>query len=153
MLISDELENTLRRAFERAKSSRHEFVSPEHLLYALTYDAVAAEVLVNCGADMVELRRELDAFLEESMPVFPLPASESPDDVPDPQHTIGTQFILQLAASHVQSAGKKQMDGGNVLVALFRDQESHAVYLLAKQTISRLDVLRYLSHGVSKREG
>jgi ATP-dependent Clp protease ATP-binding subunit ClpA len=152
VLISDELERTLRRAFERAKASRHEFVSPEHLLHALTYDAVASEVLVHCGADVDELRRELDAFLEESMPVFPAPAGEPSDDAPDPQYTVGTQFILQLAASHVQSAGKKQMDGGNVLVALFRDQESHAVYLLAKQEITRIDVLRYLSHGISKLE-
>jgi len=175
VLISDELEGTLKRAYERAKSSRHEFISPEHLLYALTYDSVASEVLVNCGVEVELLREEVDDFLEKSMPSYPedlaLEADtddtevgetieEDPEEVidtagaepPEPQYTLGTQFILQLAASHVQSAGKEQMDGGNVLAAMFRDQESHAVYFLTKRSLTRLDVLRYISHGLPKAD-
>jgi len=151
MLISDELERTLKRAFERAKAKRHEFISPEHLLYALTYDAVAANVLYHCGADIESLRGELDVFLDESMPAYPAGAGHDGDEVPDPQYTLGAQFVLQLAATSVQSAGKSEMDGGNVLAALFRDRESHAVYLLGRQNVTRLDVLRFISHGVSKR--
>jgi len=150
MLLSDELERTLRRAYDRAKSSRHEFVSPEHLLYALTFDGVAAEVLESCGADVDDLRMELDEFLDETMPAYPPEVGGEGGEPPDPQYTLGTQFILQLAANHVQAAGKSQMDGGNVLAALFRDRDSHAVSFLQKRDISRLDVLRYLSHGVSK---
>lgn len=153
MLISDELEKTLKRAYERAQASHHEFVAPEHLLYALTFDGVAADVLFSCGADIEELRSELDAFLEETMPRYPVDAESGESEgsfAREPQYTLGTQFILQLAASHVQSAGKKQVDGGNVLVAMFRDQESHAVYFLGKQEVTRLDVLRYISHGITK---
>jgi ATP-dependent Clp protease ATP-binding subunit ClpA len=151
MLISDELERTLKRAFERAKKNRHEFISPEHLLYALTYDAVAANILFHCGADVEALRGELDSFLDENMPAFPVGAASDGDEAPDPQYTLGAQFVLQLAATNVQSAGKSEMDGGNVLAALFRDRESHAVYLLGRQNVTRLDVLRYISHGISKR--
>ncbi|HET9062693.1 MAG TPA: AAA family ATPase, partial [Candidatus Binatia bacterium] len=152
MLISDELERTLKRAFERAKKNRHEFISPEHLLYALTYDSVAADVLFHCGADVVALRGELDSFLDENMPAFPPGTGPDGDEeAPDPQYTLGAQFVLQLAATNVQSAGKSEMDGGNVLAALFRDRDSHAVYLLGRQNVTRLDVLRFISHGVSKR--
>ena len=150
MLLSDELENTLKRAYERAKTSRHEFVSPEHLLYALTYDQVASDVLLNCGADVDELREEVDRFLDENMPCYPSEVGTESGEPPEPQYTLGMQFVLQLAASHVQSAGKQQMDGGNVLAAIFRDSESNAVYFLQKRHVSRLDVLRYLSHGISK---
>jgi len=151
MLISDELERTLKRAFERAKKNRHEFISPEHLLYALTYDAVAANILFHCGADVEALRGELDTFLDENMPAFPVGAGSDDEESPDPQYTLGAQFVLQLAATNVQSAGKSEMDGGNVLAALFRDRESHAVYLLGRQNVTRLDVLRFISHGISKR--
>jgi ATP-dependent Clp protease ATP-binding subunit ClpA len=151
MLISDELERTLKRAFERAKKHRHEFISPEHLLYALTYDAVAANILYHCGADVETLRTELNSFLDENMPAFPIGAGSDGEESPDPQYTLGAQFVLQLAATNVQSAGKSEMDGGNVLAALFRDRESHAVYLLGRQNVTRLDVLRFISHGISKR--
>ncbi|HYC01213.1 MAG TPA: ATP-dependent Clp protease ATP-binding subunit ClpA [Candidatus Limnocylindrales bacterium] len=150
MLISEELEKTLQRAVDRAKAGRHEFVAPEHLLFALTSDAVAADILVHCGADLDGLRREVDRFLEEHMPSYP-PHVAGPDGgTPDPSYTIGCQFVLQLAASHVQSSGKSQIDGGNVLAALFRDDESHAAYFLKKQGVSRLDVVRYISHKVSR---
>jgi ATP-dependent Clp protease ATP-binding subunit ClpA len=148
VLISDELERTLRKAYERARESRHEFVAPEHLLYALTFDGVAADVLHQCGANVEALREEVNDFLEDSMPAYD--DTDDGSDPPDPQYTLGTQFILQLAASHVQSAGKQQMDGGNVLAAMFRDQDSHVVYFLGKQNVTRLDVLRYISHGISK---
>ena len=144
MLISDELERTLKRAFERAKASRHEFIAPEHLLYALTYDAVASNILFHCGADVEDLRREVDEFLEESMPAYPVTSGARGAEKTrrhDPQYTLGAQFVLQLAATNVQSAGKSEIDGGNVLAALFRDKESHAVYLLGRQSVSRLDVL------------
>jgi ATP-dependent Clp protease ATP-binding subunit ClpA len=151
MLISDELERTLKRAFEHAKERRHEFISPEHLLYALTYDSVASDILHHCGADVEKLRGELDSFLDENMPAFPVGGGTESEEAPDPQYTLGAQFVLQLAATNVQSAGKREMDGGNVLAALFRDRESHAVYLLGRQNVTRLDVLRFISHGVSKR--
>ncbi len=150
MLISEELENTLQRAVDRAKASRHEFVAPEHLLYALTSDKVAADILVHCGADLGALRSAVDRFLDETMPAFP-PHISSPDGgTPDPSYTLGCQLVLQLAASHVQSSGKEQIDGGNVLAALFRDDESHAAWFLKAQGILRLDVVRYISHKVAK---
>ena len=152
MLISEELERTLRRAIERAARSRHEYVAPEHLLYALTYDAEAGEVLRSCGVDIERLRAEVDDFLEENMPAFPehVTVEDGSGEAPEPQYTLGTQFVLQLAATHVRSAGKDQMDGANVLVALFRDQESHATYLLGQHDVSRLDVVRFIAHGISK---
>ena len=175
MLISEELEKTLRRAFEYAKENRHEFISPEHLLFALTEDPVAADVLGHCDVELTALRTEIDEFLDETMPTFPPAATGSgdaagsvalegpapaedrsevrvptPRDDPDPQYSLGTQFVLQLAASHVQSSGKEQVDGGNVLVALFRQEESYAVYFLKKRGVTRLDVVRYIAHGIAK---
>ncbi|HXC49786.1 MAG TPA: ATP-dependent Clp protease ATP-binding subunit ClpA [Candidatus Limnocylindrales bacterium] len=150
MLISEELENTLQRAVDRAKASRHEFVAPEHLLFALTSDKVAADILFHCGADLVALRTAVDAFLENTMPSFPSHVAAPDGSTPDPSYTLGCQLVLQLAASHVQSSGKEQIDGGNVLAALFRDEESHAAYFLKKQGVLRLDVVRYISHKVSK---
>jgi ATP-dependent Clp protease ATP-binding subunit ClpA len=150
MLISEELENTLQRAVDRAKASRHEFVAPEHLLFALTSDKVAADILFHCGADLVSLRTAVDAFLENTMPSFPAHIAGPDGGTPDPSYTLGCQLVLQLAASHVQSSGKEQIDGGNVLAALFRDEESHAAYFLKKQGVMRLDVVRYISHKVSK---
>ncbi|MFN2426169.1 MAG: Clp protease N-terminal domain-containing protein, partial [Candidatus Binatia bacterium] len=150
MLISEELENTLQRAVDRAKSSRHEFVAPEHLLFALTSDKVAADILLHCGADVEALRSAVDIFLENTMPAFPAHVAAPDGGAPDPSYTLGCQLVLQLAASHVQSSGKEQIDGGNVLAALFRDEESHAAYFLKKQGVMRLDVVRYISHKVSK---
>lgn len=154
-LISEELERTLQRAVDRAKAGRHEFVAPEHLLFALTTDEVAAEVLLHCGANVESLRNDVDEFLTASMPSYPdhLHGEEGPEDAPDPQYTLGCQFVLQLAATHVQSAGKGQIDGGNVLVALFREDESHAAWFLSQHDVSRLDCVRYISHRVSKVTG
>jgi ATP-dependent Clp protease ATP-binding subunit ClpA len=111
---------------------------------------VASDILRHCGADLDGLRAKVDEFLEQNMPTFP-PQLEGPDGgTPDPSYTIGCQLVLQLAASHVQSSGKDQIDGGNVLVALFRDDDSHAAYFLKEQGVLRLDVVRYVSHKVSK---
>ena len=150
MLISEELENTLQRAVDRAKASRHEFVAPEHLLFALTTDEVAAEILYHCGADLDGLRSAIDAFLDNNMPAFPENVAGPDGEPPDPSYTLGCQLVLQLAASHVQSSGKEQIDGGNVLAALFRDEASHATYFLKKEGILRLDVVRYISHKISR---
>ena len=144
MRITEELEKTLERAYTEAKARRHEFVTLEHLLLALTEDRVASGILRNLSVDLGALRRELEEFLENSVPAV------DADPTPDPQYTLGFQFVLQLAASHVAGAERTEMDGGNVLVALFREEESHAVYFLARQDVSRLDVVRYISHGVTK---
>jgi ATP-dependent Clp protease ATP-binding subunit ClpA len=149
-LISDELEQTFKRAYDRAREGRHEFVSPEHLLFALTFDSIAADILTNCGADPLELREEVDEFLDQAMEALPEDETTGEQEATtDPQYSIGTQTIIHIAASHVQSAGNDQIDGGNILAALFRDQDSHAVYFLLKREISRLDVVRYISHGSS----
>jgi ATP-dependent Clp protease ATP-binding subunit ClpA len=152
MLISDELEGTIKRAYDRARASRHEFVSSEHLLFALTYDPEASDVLVSCGVEIDAFRAELDKFLDENIPCYPEDVGTEAGEPPEPQPTMGMQFVLQLAATHVQSAGKDQMDGGNVLAAMFKDQESHAVYFLNKSNVTRLDVLRFISHGLSKMD-
>ncbi len=149
MLINEELEKTLHRAFEEAKTLGHEFVTPEHLLYALIDDPIASHILHECGAHLITLRKDLKKFLTEKMPVVALRA----EDHPGPQYSIGAQLILQLAAAQVQSAGKQEINAGDVLVALYREKESHAHYFLLKQKITRFDVVRFISHHVSKIEG
>ncbi|MBF0491577.1 MAG: ATP-dependent Clp protease ATP-binding subunit ClpA [Deltaproteobacteria bacterium] len=144
MMITEELEKTFKKAYEEALARNHEYVTLEHLLFALTEDSVASEILVHTGASLKKLQEDLNDFLKTSIPVLP------PDQYQNPQYTIGFQFVLQVAATHVQSSGKEKIDGGNILVALFREPESHAVYFLHQQNISRYDVLRYISHGVSK---
>ncbi|MBI2340236.1 MAG: ATP-dependent Clp protease ATP-binding subunit ClpA [Deltaproteobacteria bacterium] len=157
MLVTEELEKTLERAYREAKTRRHEYITLEHLLYALTYDPVASRVLAVCGADLEKIRRDLLEFLSEH-----LEALDGDVESIEPQYTIGVQFVLQVAAAHVQSAqaglvaqaglaaGKNQMDGGHVLAAMFREKESHAVYFLARQNVYRFDVVRTLSHGLKK---
>ncbi len=142
MILTEELEKTLRRAYEEARLRKHEFVTLEHLLYALTYDKVASQILIHCEADLNKIRQELEVFFNQHL--------EKLNDEQEPQYTIGVQYVLQSAAAHLQSAEKNEMDGGGVLVALYREKESHAVYILAQNGITRLDVLRYISHGVSK---
>src|SRR5712672_4388795 len=139
--ITKALESTLGLAFAEAKARRHEHVTLEHLLYALLRDPVAARILRACGARLPELRRELEQHLDESQPSLPRGADR------EPEHTQAFKRVLERAAMQVQSSGKEQIDGGNVLVALYRERDSHAVYLLERQGISRLDLLRYISHG------
>ena len=143
-MLNAELELTLNQAFNRANEERHEFMTVEHLLYALTENPSAAEVLLSCGAHLDELRKQIAAFLEETTPLIPV------DEERDPQPTLGFQRVLQRAVYSVQSSGKREVSGVNVLVALFGEQESHAVYLLGLQDVSRLDVVNYISHGISK---
>ena len=143
-MLSKELEATLNAAFKEARESRHEFMTVEHLLLALTDNDVAAKILTTCGGDLDSIRRQLNSFIEDSAPLL------SEDTSRDTQPTIGFQRVLQRAVFHVQSSGKKEVTGANVLVAIFGERESHAVYLLNQQNIARLDIVNCISHGISK---
>jgi ATP-dependent Clp protease ATP-binding subunit ClpA len=142
--LSRGLESSLTLALREARDRRHEYLCIEHVLYALLLDPGVIEVLRACGGDVEALRRDLAAYLDERLDRLPL------DKDGPPQQTLGFQRILQRAAAHVQSAGKDEIDGRNVLVAIFREPDSHAAYLLARQGISRLDVVSYISHGIAK---
>ncbi|MEX0999576.1 MAG: ATP-dependent Clp protease ATP-binding subunit ClpA [Thermodesulfobacteriota bacterium] len=141
MTLSKELEETLKRSFEQAKVRRHEFITLEHILFELTYDPDASDVLIGCGVDLDKLRDSIDMFMNENMPPI-----ES-EFLPDPQYSAGSQFVLQLAAMHAESADKPDINGGNILVSMFRVDESHAVYLLNEQGVNRYNIVRYFSHG------
>ena len=143
-MLSKELEVTLNMAFKEAREKRHEFMTVEHLLLALIDNPTAAKVLRACGADLNQLRKQLSEFIEESSPLLP------EDEDRDTQPTLGFQRVLQRAVFHVQSSGKKEVTGANVLVAIFGERESQAVYLLNQQNIARLDVVNCISHGISK---
>ncbi len=143
-MLSKELEFTLNQAFNEAREKRYEFMTVEHLLLSLTDNPTAAEVLRACGIDLEELKNELKNFLEETTPVL------GPNDLRETQPTLGFQRVLQRAVLHVQSSGHDEVTGANVLVAIYSEQESQAVYFLNKQNISRLDVVNYISHGISK---
>ncbi|MCP1726726.1 ATP-dependent Clp protease ATP-binding subunit ClpA [Natronospira proteinivora] len=146
-MLSKELEFCLNAGFKEARQKRHEFMTVEHLLLALLDAAQVMEILQACGADLESLRQELAHFIDETTPRL----EESEGD--DVQPTLGFQRVLQRAVFHVQSSGKKEVTASNVLVAIFGEKESHAVYLLGKQTITRLDVVNYISHGISKISG
>ncbi len=146
-MLSKELEHTLNAAFKEARERRYEFMTVEHLLLALLDNPTATSVLRACGADIEGLRRLLEQFVEENTPLL------DGDDARETQPTLGFQRVLQRAVFHVQSAGSKEVTGANVLVAIFGEQESHAVFLLSEQNISRLDVVNYISHGISKVSG
>ena len=146
-MLSKELEFTLNRAFKEARVKHHEYMTVEHMLLSLLDNPTAAKVLKACGTDSEKLRREITAFIDETTPL--IPASEDRDTQP----TLGFQRVLQRAVFHVQSAGKKEVTGANVLVALFSEQDSQAVYLLNQQDVTRLDVVNYISHGISKVPG
>ncbi len=146
-MLSKELEFTLNLAFKDAREKRHEFMTVEHLLLALLDNPAAAEVLRSSGADLDILKKELKTFLEETTPLLP------PNDNRETQPTLGFQRVLQRAVFHVQSSGKKEVTGANVLVAIFSEQESQAAYFLNKQDVTRLDVVNYISHGISKVSG
>ena len=143
-MLSKELESSLNNAFKQARERNHEFMTVEHLLLALLENASAADVLRACGANLDALRKDLYEFLDETTPLLP------PNDERDTQPTLGFQRVLQRAVFHVQSSGKNEVNGANVLVAIFSEQESQAVYFLKKQEISRLEVVNYISHGISK---
>ncbi|BBL75186.1 ATP-dependent Clp protease ATP-binding subunit ClpA [Methylomagnum ishizawai] len=143
-MLSKDLEHSLNVAFRSAYEKRHEFITVEHLLLAMLDNAVAVEVLKACGARLDPLRKELIDFLDETTPLIP------PGVKRETQPTLGFQRVLQRAAFHVQSSGKKEVTGANILVAIFSEQDSQAVYLLNKQDVTRLDVVNYISHGISK---
>ncbi|MFK8081564.1 MAG: ATP-dependent Clp protease ATP-binding subunit ClpA [Granulosicoccus sp.] len=143
-MLSKELEFTLNNAFKEARGRRFEFMTVEHLLLALIDNPTAAQVLRACGGDLDTLRDELDSFVDENTPLL------DENDTRETQPTLGFQRVLQRAVFHVQSSGKKEVTGANVLVAIFGEQDSQTVYLLNKQNITRLDVVNYISHGISK---
>ncbi|HLU15157.1 MAG TPA: ATP-dependent Clp protease ATP-binding subunit ClpA [Burkholderiaceae bacterium] len=145
-MISEELEVSLHTAFVEARAARHEFITVEHLLLSLLDNAAAAEVLRACAADIDALRRELRKFINDNTPVLP-----GREDV-DTQPTLGFQRVIQRAIMHVSSSGseKNLVTGANVLVAMYGEKDSHAVYFLQQQGITRLDVVNYISHGITK---
>jgi len=145
-MFSKDLELSISQAYHTARSRRHEFLTVEHLLLALLDNDSAVEVLSACGVDIQRLANELDLVLTESVPVL------SEGDQRDTQPTIGFQRVLQRALYHVQSAERKEVLGANVLVAIFGEKDSHAVYLLGKQDLARLDVVNFLSHGIAKTD-
>ena len=143
-MIAQELEVSLHMAFVEARQKRHEFITVEHLLLALLDNPSAAETLRACGGNIEQLRRDLSKFVVEHTPTI-----DGEEDI-DTQPTLGFQRVIQRAILHVQSSGKKEVNGANVLVAIFGEKDSHAVYYLQKQGISRLDVVNFISHGISK---
>lgn len=146
-MLDKELEQSLNKAFHRAREYRHEFITIEHLMLALLDNKDALEVLKACSVNLSKLREELENFVGKTTPQF----SEDNDDY-EIQPTIGFQRVLQRAVFHVQSSGKESVSGANVLVAMFSEPESQAVYLLSQQDVSRLDVVNFISHGVASDE-
>jgi ATP-dependent Clp protease ATP-binding subunit ClpA len=143
-MISKELEGTLNTALKEAKGRRHEYVCLEHLLYALLHDKDARGAIVNCGGDIDRLRKGLEEFFHTHLETLPAGLDHQP------QQTLSFHRVLQRAIIHAQSAEKKEINGGNLLIAMFREPDSHAVYLLQEQGITRFDLVNYISHGISK---
>ncbi|MBI4005465.1 MAG: AAA family ATPase, partial [Gammaproteobacteria bacterium] len=143
-MLDKELELTLNNAFKEAREQRHEFMTVEHLLLALLDNPSAAKVLRACGANLNALHNDLIKFIQENSPLL------TDNDERDTQPTLGFQRVLQRAVFHVQSSGRKEVNGANVLVAIFAERESHATYFLSKQDITRLDIVNYISHGIAK---
>jgi ATP-dependent Clp protease ATP-binding subunit ClpA len=146
-VLSQELEFCLNDAFAGAREARHEFMTVEHLLLAIVDTPKVREILKSCGADTAKLKTELKQFIDQTTPR--LPAGEDRDVQP----TLGFQRVLQRAVFHVQSSGKKEVTVANVLVAIFSEKQSHAAYLLSMQDVSRLDVVNFIAHGLSKAGG
>lgn len=147
-MLSKDLEVTINHAFREAKSKRHEFMTVEHLLLALLDNSTAVDVLQKVGCDIEKLRTDLKEFIESTTPLIP-----AGDKDRDTTPTLGFQRVLQRAVFHVQSSGRKEVTGANVLVAIFSEQESQAVYFLKAQNIARIDVVNYIAHGIPKVGG
>jgi len=145
-MFSKELELSISQAYQEARDRRHEFLTVEHMLLALLDNASALGVLSACGVDVASLEKEIRNVLEDTVPLL------ADDDTRDTQPTIGFQRMLQRALYHVQSAGKDEVLGANVLVAIFSEKDSYASYLLNRHDVTRLDVVNYISHGISKLE-
>src|SRR5918997_1185485 len=139
-----ELEQTLHNALAEASGRRHEYATLEHLLLALIEDAHASKVMTACGVDVKELREAVRSYLDNELKALKVEAET------DPSPTSGFQRVVQRAIPHVQSSGRDEVTGANVLVALFSERESYAVYFLQQQDMSRLDAVTYISHGVGK---
>ena len=146
-MLSKELETVLNDAFRTARSRRHEFITVEHLLLALLEDAASLTVMTACSVDIDALRGDLVEFIDSTTPLL-----GDEDDGRDTQPTLGFQRVLQRAVFHVQSSGKSEVTGANILVAIFSEQESQAVYFLKSQNVSRLDVVNFITHGIAKDE-
>jgi ATP-dependent Clp protease ATP-binding subunit ClpA len=146
-MLSSELEFCLNEAFQRARERRHEFMTVEHLLLALLDIPKIHEILKACNSDIAKLRRQLIEFIDEQTPLVPQ------DDENDVQPTLGFQRVLQRAVFHVQSSGKKEVSSSNVLVAIFSEKQSQAVYFLNLQDVTRLDVINHISHGMPQLPG
>lgn len=144
-MLSKELEKSLNEIAQDASTRRHEFITVEHLLLALMTNDAAIDVLKNVGGDVEKLSKELERYIEETTPILP-----PGDEEHGPQTTLGFQRVVSRSLFHVQSSGRKEVTGANVLVAIFSEQESQAVYLLKVQGITRIDVVNYISHGISK---
>lgn len=144
-MLDKELEYTLNLAFKEARAKRHEFVTVEHLLIALLENSSAAEALKSCGANVARLRHNLVDFVDRTTPVIPSHIHDR-----DTQPTLGFQRVLQRAVFHVQSSGKTEVAGVNVLAAIFSEQDSQSVYLMRQENVGRLDIINYISHGSSK---
>jgi len=145
-MIAQELEVTLHMAFMAARQKRHEFITVEHLLLAMLDNPSAAEVLRACAADVDVLRQQLSEFVDQHTPLV------SGADEVDTQPTLGFQRVIQRAILHVQSSGKKEVNGANVMVALFGEKDSHALHFLTQQGLTRLDVINYIAHGIAKAQ-
>src|SRR5262252_222188 len=143
-MISKELEGTLNAALKEAKSRRHEYVCLEHLLYALLQDKDASSAIINCGGNIDRLRKGLEEFFQTHLETLPGGSDHQP------QQTLSFHRVLQRAVIHAQSAEKKEINGGNLLIAMFREPDSYAVFLLQEQGITRFDLVNYVSHGVTK---
>src|SRR5215212_9576966 len=141
--VTKAVQMTLQAAVADARRRKHEYVTLEHLLRAMTKDKIASEILLACGCDLQLLEKELEDYLDRTLEAFPNRAQ-------DPEQTAAFQRVLQRAAWHVQGSGRTELHAGDVLVAITRERGSHAVYLLEKQGVRRLDILQYISHGVGR---
>ncbi len=143
-MISKDLELTLEATIQDARDSRHEYLTVEHILLAVLHDEIGIDIITNCGGDVIRLKKSTEQFVEENIQKLPEAASEGT------QPAIGFQRVLQRAVNHVYSSGKKEVDAGDMLASILMEKDSHAAYLLESDGISRLDVLDYISHGISK---
>ncbi|MBV9905774.1 MAG: ATP-dependent Clp protease ATP-binding subunit ClpA, partial [Alphaproteobacteria bacterium] len=145
--LSRSLEQALHRAIKLASDRHHEYATPEHLLLALMDDTDAAQVMKACNVDMDALRKTVQKYIDEELMTLVI------EDGEDAKPTTGFQRVVQRAVLHVQNSGREEVTGANVLVALFTERESHAVYFLQEQNMTRLDAVSYMSHGIAKRPG
>ena len=143
-MISKELEITIEATIRDAEARRHEYLTVEHILFALLHDELGIEIISNSGGNVAKLKSLLEDFFEKETPKLP----KNFDSYPQP--TIAFRRVIQTAVSHVRSAEKQEADAGDILSAIFLEKESHAVHFLESEGISRLDVLNYISHGISK---